>query len=96
MNKHFTAWVTTDKSCLAGDNADVVVLRDELRGEPDDPNAWTSTSDEKFQAVTSVPADGDHDAIIREARTLLENAGWELDGDWDGVATGYIATVKRA
>lgn len=98
MPEHFTAWITTDTSCLVGDNADVVVLRDELRGEPDDPDAWSSTGDPLFSSVTAIRADdGDNDEIIREARDLLESAGWELaDGNWEAVPTGYIATVTRS
>lgn len=97
MTEHFTAWLTTDTSALAGDNADVVVLADELRGEPDDPNAWSSTSDERFSAVTTVnAAEGDIEDAIREANDLLAAAGWSRVGEWESVTTGCIVTVERA
>jgi hypothetical protein len=95
--EHFTAWLTCDTSCLDQPNADVVVLRDELRGEPDDPNAWFSTTDEHFRAVTNVEAKGgDHDDMIREAESLLDDAGWKIDGAWEPVDTGYIVPVTRS
>lgn len=99
MPEHFTAWITTDPSCLETEFADVVVLRDELRGEPDDPDAWSSTGDPLFSATTSIRADDDRDNdVVREARELLESAGWELTEDWTatGTGTGYIATVTRS
>lgn len=95
--EHFTAWLTTDPTCLDQACADVVVLRDELRGEADDPNAWSSTSDELFSAATTVDArDGDYEDAEREAKELLESAGWKLDGGWEAVPTGATATVTRA
>lgn len=94
---HFTAWLTTDSSCLAGDVCDVVVLEDELLGEADDPRAWASTSKEHFQVETSVDArDGEHADAIAEAGELLEAAGWRIVGCWEPVGTGYTATVERA
>lgn len=95
--EHFTAWLTTDPGALDQGCADIVVLRDELRGEADDPNAWASTGDERFSAATTVDAkDGDHEDAQREAEELLEAAGWKLDGKWDATDTGYIVTVTRA
>lgn len=95
--EHFTAWLTTDPTCLDQACADIVVLRDELRGEADDPNAWASTSDERFSAATTVDAkDGDDEDAIREAAELLEAAGWKLDGGWEAVTTGYTVTVTGA
>lgn len=97
MMQHFTAWITSDPSCLDQPNMDVVVLADILVGEPDDDNAWTSTSDQQFTAATSVPADGgDIQAAICEVADLLTDAGWEITGGWSDVPTGYIATVTRA
>lgn len=97
MNEHFTAWLTTDTSCLDQACADVVVLRDELRGEPDDPNAWSSTGDPLFTATTTVDAkDGDQADAMREAEELLQAAGWELDGKWEPVTTGATVTVTRS
>jgi hypothetical protein len=95
--EHFTAWLTTDSTCLDQSNADVSVLRDELRGEPDDPDAWSSTGDPLFHAITAMDArDGDHDDAKREAEDLLTKKGWTLDGTWAPVPTGYVATVTRS
>ena len=97
MHEHFTAWLTTDTSCLDQACADVVVLRDELRGEPDDRDAWFSTGDPLFTGATTVDAkDGDYEDAQQEAEELLHAAGWALDGAWEPVATGATATVTRA
>lgn len=97
MSKHYTAWLTTDPSCLDQGCADVVVLADELRGESDDRNAWSSTGDPLFSAVTTVDArDGDYQDAEREAEDLLTAAGWKVDGAWVAVPTGATATVTRS
>jgi prevent-host-death family protein len=100
MPEHFTAWLTTDPTCMEQDQtcADVLVLADELDGEdPGNPDHWTSTTDEHFKAMTTVDAvDGDHADAKREANELLEDAGWKLDGQWEGVDSGYVVTVVRA
>ncbi|HEU4673175.1 MAG TPA: hypothetical protein VFS32_09775 [Candidatus Limnocylindrales bacterium] len=84
----FVAWLTTDPTCLDQDNADVVVLRDEKDVAPGEAN------EPLFSAVTSVDAaDGDHGDAIREAESLLADAGWRVTGDWEPVPTGYIAAV---
>jgi hypothetical protein len=93
---HFTAWLTTDTTCLDQGCADVTVLKDELHGEPDDPGAWSSTGDPLHYAVTTVnAADGDHDDALSEAKALLATAGWRVVGSWEAVPTGYTATVER-
>jgi len=94
--ERFTAWLTTDPTALDQACADVVVLRDELRGEADDPNAWAASGDERFKAVTTVDArDGDHEDAMREAAELLAAAGWRMEGAWEATDTGYIVTVTR-
>lgn len=95
---HFTAWLTTDTTCLDQPNADVVVLRDQHSGDPDDKTPWTSTGEAPvFHGVTRVDAkDGDFDAAIREAEALLHEAGWRTRGGWETVPTGSIVTVERA
>ena len=101
--RHFTAWLTTDPSCLVGEPSDVTVLEDEIGGyeidqfgnETDTP-IWTSTTTEHMTAVTTVSArDGDHDDALTEAEALLRAAGWATVGDWEAVDTGYIITVER-
>lgn len=86
----YVAWLTTDPTCLDQDNADVVVLRDEKDVAPGEAN------EPLFSAVTSVPAkDGDHGDAIREAESLLADAGWRVTGDWEPVPTGCVAAVTR-
>ncbi|WP_354643913.1 hypothetical protein [Kitasatospora camelliae] len=93
---HFTAWVTTTPSCLAGDNADVVVLADTFAGYRRGKVEWESGGGEVFTAVTEVDArEGDDADAIRESEELLEAAGWRITGDWEGLDPGYIATVER-
>lgn len=93
---HFTAWITTDPSSLAGDNADVTVLADKVSGWTKGTIDWASEGEQVFAAVTGVDArDGDDGDSIREGEDLLEAAGWHLVGTWEAVGTGYIATVER-
>lgn len=99
---HFTAWLTTDRSCLAGDTCDVVVLPDDAISYDvdDDGNEtpiWSSTGDPILTVVTAVNAeDGDMDDAVKEAEALLNEAGWRTTGEWEGVPTGYVITVERA
>ncbi|MGP4027297.1 type II toxin-antitoxin system Phd/YefM family antitoxin [Actinomadura sp. 3N407] len=97
MSEHFTAWLAMDTGSLYEPPfADVSVLRDELRGEADDPDAWAATGDERFRATTTVDAEtGDDEDAIREARALLEADGWRLSGDWKAFDGGYTVTVER-
>lgn len=101
--EHFTAWLTTDRSCLgASGKVDVTVLRDEFAGYETDSTGretdtvlWTSTGDALFNAETSVDAkDGDAADAEREAVDLLRKAGWEIDGKWEAVDTGCTVTVR--
>lgn len=95
--EHFTAWLTTDPTALDQACADVVVLRDELSGEADDHSAWFSTGDPLFKGATTVDArEGDAKDATHEAEKLLEEAGWEINGNWEATDTGYIVTVTRA
>lgn len=94
--EHYTAWITTDTSCLDQDNADITVLRDEQLGADGDPNGWSSTGDPVHYATTSINArTGDHDDIVAEAKALLAAAEWDVTGTWEAVPTGYTATVER-
>jgi hypothetical protein len=96
----FTAWITTDATCVTNGHCDVVVLIDEITAYSEGPNGdeipeWESTGPEVFSAVTAIPCDGDHEDATGEAETLLNTAGWHRTSDWEGVPTGYIATVAR-
>lgn len=104
MPEHFTAWITTDPTCLEGDNADVVVLRDENTGDQLDRDGaetpvWSSTGDPLTHVVTSInvttddPWDG---RLTAEAEDLLARAGWTVTGGWKSVSTGVTATVTPA
>lgn len=104
MDKHFTAWVTNDTSCLVGKNVDVTVLADEIVGfetdssgfETDTPKWGCAGDDPLMHAETTVDAkDGDIDDALREAKELLEAAGWAIDGEWDVTPTSYVVTVIR-
>lgn len=101
--EHFTAWLTTDRSCLEGDYCDVTVLADKQMGYESDRNGfetdtpvWTSVGDPLFHAVTTARHDADTDEdATKQAQKLLESAGWRLAGDWDAVTTGCTVTVER-
>jgi len=99
MSEHFTAWITTDASALPHGNIDVTVLADEItgyKGENDETPVWGSTGDPLFYAETDIDArDGDRDALIHQAEKMLRDAGWSVAEPWDGVDTGYVATVER-
>lgn len=92
---HFTAWITNDPSFLAGDYIDVIVLADKEGGERNGRPVWVSVGDPLFHADTTVRPDGSADKEAEEqAKALLEQAGWQVTGDFEGVTTGYIATVE--
>jgi hypothetical protein len=100
MSEQFTAWITTDPSCVTTGHCDVIVLMDKITAYSEGPNGdeipeWESTGPEVFSAVTTIPCDGDHKAVIDECETLLNAAGWGTTSDWEAVPTGYIATVTR-
>lgn len=103
MNHHFTAWITTDPSCLEGPYADVVVIEDEIFGYRLDENGdadhtkplWESTGEWVFHAPTAIRYDDDHDLMLKRAVEVLDTNGWSLTGHWEGVTTGYVATVIR-
>ncbi|WP_329126143.1 hypothetical protein [Streptomyces sp. NBC_01353] len=95
---HFTAWLTTTTSALDQDNIDIVILEDELIGDPEAGDAaWACKGGiALFTGITNVPAeDGDHTKAKLEAEDLMRDAGWATVGAWDGVDTGYIVTVER-
>lgn len=98
MITHYTAWLGTTPSALDQDNIDVVVLEDELFGDPaEGATAWSCKGEEAlYTGVTNIPADnGDHKTAQREAEELLAGAGWSTVGEWDDVDTGYTITVER-
>lgn len=101
MEIRFTAWITTDATCLTSENCDVTVLIDQITGYREgeygeEVPEWESTGPEVFSAVTTTPANGgdDQDAID-QAEDLLRDAGWQITSNWEAVTTGYIATVTR-
>lgn len=98
--ERYTAWITTDRTCLTDDLCDVIVLTDKIIGyrEGEDGRetpVWQSTDPQVFGGVTTVPTDGDHQEVISQAEALLDEAGWSRASDWEATATGYIATVTR-
>jgi hypothetical protein len=105
MDSHYTVWITTDPTCLDTDGLiDVVVLQDQVVGYRTDDNGvetpeWGSTGDPLFRAKTAVDATradpwGDSLDIRAQAADLLEAAGWDVEGQWNLVPTGAIATVR--
>jgi hypothetical protein len=94
---HFTAWLTTTRSELDGDDCDVTVLADDVAGWKKGKPDWSSTGDLLFHALTGIDAsDGDHDEAADRAEDLLAEAGWSTAGSWEATDTGYIITVERA
>lgn len=101
MNDHFTAWVTNDRSCLADDISDVVVLRDEERIDwqagDEERLRWLSVGSPIFHALTGVRYDAGPQDQLDAARIALRDSGWQISGamDWVGVPTGWAVTVTR-
>lgn len=98
--EHFTAWVTTDTTVLPGENIDVSVLEDELtgyKGDDEEFPMYESVGEPVFYFETDVNARaGQPDDMLRQIANTLRESGWTVVSRWDGVATGYIATVERA
>ena len=102
MASHYTAFVTTDPTCVDGDYCDLIILTDEIlgyrsneNGEDFDQPIWESSGPQVYSAVTAVRLDEDHDNAIKDATSILNRAGWAVTGPWEAVATGYCATVAR-
>lgn len=97
MQTHFTAWLSTDRSVLEGDDCDVVILADDASGYRDEDETepiWSSTGSPLFHALTGISTDGDPDEIEKRAEELLAEAGWRIVGRWDAVDTGMVVTVE--
>ncbi|MFD3336130.1 hypothetical protein ACFWV1_26305 [Streptomyces sp. NPDC058700] len=95
---HFTAWLTNDASCLDQPCIDLTVLEDTLNGDSDDNASWVTDSGKEraFYAVTTVEADADDisEAFV-QAKDLLEDANWQIVGDWEATPNAYVVTVAR-
>lgn len=87
----YTAWVTTDRSALATEMCDVVVLANDVDGASTGDPIWGVST-----AVPCKPEDRDDDELIRQAKVLLAAAGWKTEGTWESVPTGYIINVARS
>ena len=98
--EHFTAWITTDTSALPHGRIDVSVLADEIagyKGDQFDEPVYQSTGDPLYYAETDVDArDGEREGLIRKVEAMLRDADWTVSGPWEGVETGFVATVERA
>jgi hypothetical protein len=98
--RRFTAWLTTDPSCLDTDFADVLVFRDELRS--DDPELWESVGAALVVLRTSVDVSKDginiHAYAQAEAEELLAENGWRAEDDWrwEAYESGYMLSVELA
>lgn len=96
---HHTAWITTDASAVPNGNVDITVLRDEItgyKGDDFDIPVYESTGDPVFYAETDTSVRDDHEGLTGKAEKALRDAGWTVTGSWDGVDTGYVATVERS
>ncbi len=98
-NRHFTAWMCNDPSCLDTPFMDVTVLEDMLvNGDPEKDSEWSSDSTKPvaFFARTTVDAkEGDAQAGIDQAEELMSAAGWRTVGGWDALDTAYVCTVVK-
>jgi hypothetical protein len=85
----FTAWITTDRSCLFTDLADVVILANDEAGNSTGDPIWSATTTQRY--------DGDSEVICNEARELLAAAGWTEVGGLDATAvgSGYVIDVEQ-
>lgn len=98
-NTHYTAWLTTTRGELEGDDCDITVVADgavTFRDEDETEPVWSSTGDPLFYSRTGIPTDGDSDKIEKRAEELLNDAGWRTVGRWYGIPTGGIITVEPA
>ncbi|MGH3415852.1 MAG: hypothetical protein ACRDSS_05255 [Actinocrinis sp.] len=97
--QHYTAWITTDASALPHGNIDVTVMADEITGYTganEQTPVWGSTGDQVFYAETDVDAgEGDRVNLLDKVEKILTDAGYSV-GTWDGVDTGYVATVTHS
>lgn len=95
--RHFTAWLVNISSCLDQPNCDLTVIEDELIGEdPENHDAWFSTTEHPFYGITDVPAeDGDIDLAKEQSETMLSVRGWRTVGDWRATENAYIIVVQR-
>lgn len=104
-DERYSAWITTDLTCLEGDLADVSVLTDEITGYRYDSDGneipvWAPTSaDPLLHFVTTVAVGPDTDpwsnGLAEEANDLLHQNGWRVLTDWETDATGAVADVER-
>lgn len=96
QQEHYTAWVTTELSCLPDYCADVTVLLDEVAGyNGDGAPVYQSTGQAQFYAETDADVRGELAGLTMKAEQLLHEAGWNVPGAWVAVETGFVTTVVR-
>lgn len=98
--RHYTARVVVTPGELLGERCDLTILKDEVinyhvDAEGEEIPQWTSSGPQMLYQELDAGVDDDHADVLREAREALEDAGWELDGDWEQTDTGYIAVVTQ-
>ncbi|HEX6518291.1 MAG TPA: hypothetical protein VF049_22210 [Nocardioidaceae bacterium] len=82
------AWLGVQASVLVhGEGPEVMVLDHQPDG--DAPEVMPSTA-------LPVSLDADHDVMQDAAEAALTASGWETDGTWEAVDTGYTVKVRRA
>lgn len=97
----YTAWITTDGSCLDTPLCDVQVLPDAVThyrdgGDGDEVPVYESRGPAVFSSTLDTPHAGPHDGVEQQATEALNAAGWRVVGKWSAdVPTGLIAVVER-
>lgn len=82
------AWLGVQAGVLVqGEGPEIMVLDHKPNGYA--PEVMPSTT-------LPISLDADHDAMQDAAEAALKTAGWETDGAWEAVDTGYTIKVCRA
>jgi hypothetical protein len=93
MTTHHTAWLTTDRTYLETDRAEVDVIPDSNIGTDDNP-VWTASGDPVYWASLTAHH-SDRDDAMRAAACTLTAAGWAIRGPWKTIPSGCVATVVK-
>jgi hypothetical protein len=99
--EHYTAWLTTDPTCLPDHVvADVSILRDRR----DDDGNWGQSDTEplailpmtaEFLRAGGFDYESNPHAVVDGAQEALHVFGWERVGHWTDVGSGFCAEARR-
>lgn len=56
---------------------------------------WVSTTNQAFYLDLGIRHDDEDTDIQEAAETALRDAGWSIDGGWEGNDTGYTIVVSK-